>query len=299
IPMECILRAHRVQAFRSGTASFRFAPFRSASAAYLPTHIQSPRGLRRLSATYLPKATSRILTAPMKYPLNPELDVSEYINIQTILDSYDDIKDLSDGGNLKIAFVKNLDKGYAVVAELSKENDKIVLHKTFFYRDSAGRRVPYRNKPSILEKWSEDGSTSISPTETQQPADTEDISALDQSSEEKSVSASSSDIETEPEGKRNGTATPQNGISSDGKSSKKTSNKQNKSQEVVENKIEKSNEVDSEDNSVGETTPLQSNSYTIEPAEYTNKRGKTTQMHLVKFRSELTKLMCRSTNIKA
>jgi len=121
---------------------------------------------------------------------HPELDIDEYDNIQEILDSYDDIKDLSDGGNLRIAFVKKLDKGYAVVAELSKENDKIVLHKTFFYRDAAGKRIPYKNKPSILEKWSVDGSTTISPVESQQPADTENISALDQSSEGKDTNES-------------------------------------------------------------------------------------------------------------
>lgn len=43
---------------------------------------------------------------------------------------------------------------------------------------------------------------------------------------EKSVSASSSDIETEPGGKRNGTATPQNGLSSDGKVNNSTLEKQ-------------------------------------------------------------------------
>ena len=118
---------------------------------------------------------------------HPELDINEYVNIQAILDGYDDIKDLSDGGNMKIAFVKKLDKGYAVVVELSKENDKIVLHKTFFYRDGAGKRVPYKNKPSILEKWSEDGSTSISPADAQQPADTDNISALDHSSDSKFI----------------------------------------------------------------------------------------------------------------
>lgn len=115
---------------------------------------------------------------------HPELDTDEYINIQTILDNYDDIKDLSDGGNLKIAFVKKLDKGYAVVVELSKKNNKIILHKTFFYRDATGKRVPYKNKPSILEKWSVDGGTTISPA-NQQPADTENISALDLSSLDK------------------------------------------------------------------------------------------------------------------
>ena len=40
-----------------------------------------------------------------------------------------------------------------------------------------------KNKPSVKEKWSEDGSTSISPVENQQPADTENISALGHSSE--------------------------------------------------------------------------------------------------------------------
>lgn len=126
---------------------------------------------------------------------HPELEISEYDNIQTILDNYDDIKDLSDGDNIKIAFVKKLDKGYAVVAELSKENDKIILHKTFFYRDAAGRRVPYKNKPSILKKWSVDGSTTISPANEKQPADTENISALDHSSEGKGTNNSANNQE--------------------------------------------------------------------------------------------------------
>lgn len=57
-----------------------------------------------------------------------------------------------------------------------------MLHKTFFYKDSTGKRIPFKNKPSIKEKWSVDGSTTISPVESQQPADTDNISALDQSS---------------------------------------------------------------------------------------------------------------------
>ena len=50
----------------------------------------------------------------------------------------------------------------------------------------------------------------------------------------KSVSASSSDIETEPEGKRNGTATPQNGAISASKGSGKTANEQGKGEKVAE-----------------------------------------------------------------
>ena len=54
---------------------------------------------------------------------------------------------------------------------------------------------------------------------------------------EKPVSASSSDIETEPEGKRNGTATPQNGAISDGKVSENPSTKQGKDVKVAENQV--------------------------------------------------------------
>lgn len=50
---------------------------------------------------------------------------------------------------------------------------------------------------------------------------------------EKPISASSSDIETEPEGKRNGTATPQNGLSSVGKDTTSLSNEQISNEEIV------------------------------------------------------------------
>ena len=53
--------------------------------------------------------------------------------------------------------------------------------------------------------------------------------------EEKPVSASSSDIETEPDGKRNGTATPQNGAISDGKVSDNPPISQGNGEKVEEN----------------------------------------------------------------
>ena len=52
----------------------------------------------------------------------------------------------------------------------------------------------------------------------------------------KSVSASSSDIETEPEGKRNGTATPQNRLLAAGKDSKQIDTKQENGQENLQDK---------------------------------------------------------------
>lgn len=54
-----------------------------------------------------------------------------------------------------------------------------MFHKTFFYKDAKGKRVPFKNKPSFIKQSSVDGSTTISPVDNQQPADTENISALD------------------------------------------------------------------------------------------------------------------------
>ena len=47
------------------------------------------------------------------------------------------------------------------------------------------------------ERWSVDGSTTISPVETQQPADTGNISALDQSYEGKGTEISGTEQEKE------------------------------------------------------------------------------------------------------
>lgn len=59
-----------------------------------------------------------------------------------------------------------------------------MLHKTFFYKDTQGKRTPYKNKPSLLKKTSVDGSTTISPAETAAGRH-RNISALDVSSDNK------------------------------------------------------------------------------------------------------------------
>ncbi|MGM9799380.1 MAG: hypothetical protein ACI30M_01690 [Muribaculaceae bacterium] len=64
----------------------------------------------------------------------------------------------------------------------------------------------------------------VSKMKGSQPTDNWLLTAYEK--KEKPVSASSSDIETEPEGKRNGTATPQNGAISEGKDSEKVSDVQ-------------------------------------------------------------------------
>ena len=135
---------------------------------------------------YFPEISSLYLYSGKGYLIDhaanhhPELAADEYNKIQEVVDSYDDIKDLSTPKTKKIAFVKMLDKGFAVVTELSEKDGKIMLHKTFFYKDGQGKRVPYKNKPSLLKKSSVGGSTTISPTETAAGRH-RNISALDAS----------------------------------------------------------------------------------------------------------------------
>lgn len=139
---------------------------------------------------------------------HPEVTLDEYDNIQSIISDSDDIKDLSTDKIKKVAFIKKLDKGYAVVVEISEENGKVLLHKTFFYKDSNSNRIPYKNKPSLLKESPADGSTTISPEDNnQQPADTENISALDASSaseDRNSVSNSQENAEKSDENAENG-----------------------------------------------------------------------------------------------
>lgn len=113
---------------------------------------------------------------------------------------------------------------------------------------------------------------------------------------EKSVSASSSDIETEPEGKRNGTATPQNGLSrsnlqtaaskphglaSDRKVTNSAINKQEKNEEsslqLSDNKGEQP------------VATIEGEGYKIETKPYTNKQGKTLDTYLVTFDRDFSK----------
>ncbi len=88
----------------------------------------------------------------------------------------------TDSGLNPHSFGKGTNNTVTTKENSEKVSDKGTLHKTFFYKDSQGKSIPYKNKPNILEKRSVDGSTTISPAEEQQPADTENISALDQSS---------------------------------------------------------------------------------------------------------------------
>lgn len=92
-----------------------------------------------------------------------------------------------------------------------------------------------------------------------------------------------------------GRASSQSNVSSEGKGTNKSANNQEKA-EVSAPENENTGKVQSEvgkaaaeGNVVKEPAEQPSANYTIEPTTYTNKKGKTTPMHLVTFGRELTK----------
>ena len=92
---------------------------------------------------------------------HPEVKAEEYDYIQQILNNPDSRKTTSQNS---IAYVKKFGKGYAVVLQLEQEEGKIILHKSFFYRDDG--KMPYRNMPDAeKKKSSEGGRSSISPAD--------------------------------------------------------------------------------------------------------------------------------------
>lgn len=151
-----------------------------------------------------------------------DVDVSKYLNIQTVLDNPDSIKETQIDGKRTVVFIKKIGRFFAELTQV-EEYGKIVLHKSLFNQ----KKEPYAKINDIRQEdtSSEGGVSSISHADESAPAIS--LESRGDVVSKESVSASSSDIETKPKGKRNGTATPQNGLESERKVSnsapKKTS----------------------------------------------------------------------------
>ena len=57
----------------------------------------------------------------------------------------------TDSGLNPHSFGKGTNNSVTTIDNSEKVSDKGTLHKTFFYKDSKGKRIPYKNKPSILK----------------------------------------------------------------------------------------------------------------------------------------------------
>ena len=127
-------------------------------------------------------------------------------------------------GDMKAGYMKIVIKHPEVVGRLQE-----ILSATTITSQSDNRIVFESDTHKMI----------VSRMKGSQPTDNWLLTAYEK--KEKPVSASSSDIETEPEGKRNGTATPQNGASSADKVTNTPDNNQGETEKIGDNcKLKKS-----------------------------------------------------------
>lgn len=155
-----------------------------------------------------------------------DVDVSKYLNIQTVLDNPDSIKETQVDGKRTVVFIKKIGRFFAELTQV-EEDGKIVLHKSLFNQ----KKEPYAKINDIRQEdtSSEGGVSSISHADESAPAIS--LESRGDVVSKESASANSTGIETKPKGKRNGTATPQNGLDSERKVSNSTQKKQGNSEE--------------------------------------------------------------------
>ena len=100
--------------------------------------------------------------------LNAEdVDVSKYLNIQSVLDNPDSVKETYVDGKRTVVFIKKIGKYFAELTQV-EEDGKIVLHKSMFDQ----KKEPYAKLDDIRSKGtsSEGGVSSISHTAEAAPA---------------------------------------------------------------------------------------------------------------------------------
>ena len=96
-----------------------------------------------------------------------DVDVSKYLNIQTVLDNPDRIKETYVDDKRTVVFIKKIGRFFAELTQV-EENGKVVLHKSFFNQ----KKEPYAKLNDIRQKdtSSEGGVSSISHADETAPA---------------------------------------------------------------------------------------------------------------------------------
>ena len=100
--------------------------------------------------------------------ISPEdVDVSKYLNIQSVLDNPDAIKETMSYGKRPVVFIKKIGRFFAELTQV-EEDGKIVLHKSLFNQ----KKEPYAKLNDIRQEdtSSEGGTSSISHAENSAPA---------------------------------------------------------------------------------------------------------------------------------
>ena len=96
-----------------------------------------------------------------------DVDVSKYLNIQTVLDNPDSVKETNVDGKRTVVFIKKIGRYFAELTQV-EEDGKIILHKSLFNQ----KKEPYAKLNDIRQKdaSSEGGASSISHAEQVAPA---------------------------------------------------------------------------------------------------------------------------------
>lgn len=96
-----------------------------------------------------------------------DVDVSKYLNIQSVLDNPDHIKETFVDGKRTVVFIKKIGRYFAELTQV-EENGKIILHKSLFNQ----KKEPYAKLDDIRHKdtSSEGGVSSISHADGAAPA---------------------------------------------------------------------------------------------------------------------------------
>ena len=96
-----------------------------------------------------------------------DVDVSKYLNIQSVLDNPDHIKETFVDGKRTVVFIKKIGRYFAELTQV-EENGKIILHKSLFNQ----KKEPYAKLDDIRHKYtsSEGGVSSISHADGTAPA---------------------------------------------------------------------------------------------------------------------------------
>ncbi|MGM9845126.1 MAG: hypothetical protein ACI30K_02730, partial [Muribaculaceae bacterium] len=169
-----------------------------------------------------------------------DVDVSKYLNIQTVLDSPDAVKETTVDGKRTVIFIKKIGRFFAELTQV-EEDGKIVLHKSLFNQ----KKEPYAKLNDIRQKdtSSEGGTSSISHAVNPAPA----ISL-----KSRGDVISDSKLQT--------AASQPHGLVSDGKGNTLSGEKQEDVTKSAEN--EQGNEAQSDKDSTAESTAAEQSAET-------------------------------------
>lgn len=221
-----------------------------------------------------------------------DVDVSKYLNIQTVLDNPDHIKETYVDGKRTVVFIKKIGRFFAELTQV-EENGKVVLHKSFFNQN----KEPYAKLNDIRQEdtSSEGGTSSISHTAETAPAislqSRGDVMSNDDNSSVSGGKDTTNPPTTNELGEKSAVPSVQQQVeAAEAEVNTNPTDKQKEAGNYKKGDVQ----TGTFNVTIGQPkgsvrSGADANGYTVRPAQYTTKKGKVLDMHLVKFAGTLTK----------